>query len=341
MEVISMQIENVNSVLEWVRGVARCPYSPEANVTALLTRSGHYFAGSPMDFSGADPAISRSLAGVTSSTIRTKQFDSKWLNEPQFVGSFETSDFVYFLFRESAVEYINCGKVRNWRTDCAVPEVIPLLTIGRTVVAMCPTCFNIERLQDVNLVYSSRYSDWVTCWTTQESWFDIRQGQEIFFILLSVQSGSGARLVPYSIRRVQLDWDGSRAETRFCLSVKWESSCNLAGVKVQPTTGRWGVHISLQGLHCSWKPVFCSLATLTGYPLHSPAVMWRLLVTHFILLQSCDAYWLPTPFSCSHVTLTGYPLHSPAVMWRLLVTHSTLLFPLHFSSDASSCAMLY
>lgn len=105
------EIENVNSVLEWVRGVARCPYSPEANVTALLTSSGDYFAGSPMDFSGADPAISRSPTGVTSSTIRTKQFDSKWLNEPQFVGSFETSDFVYFLFRESAVEYINCGKI--------------------------------------------------------------------------------------------------------------------------------------------------------------------------------------------------------------------------------------
>jgi chondroitin sulfate proteoglycan 4 len=108
-----LQIENVDSVLEWVRGVARCPYSPEANVTALLTRSGHYFIGSPMDFSGADPAISRSLAGGSGSTVRTKQFDSKWLNEPQFVGSFETASFVYFLFRESAVEYINCGKVHD------------------------------------------------------------------------------------------------------------------------------------------------------------------------------------------------------------------------------------
>jgi chondroitin sulfate proteoglycan 4 len=108
-----MQIENVNSVLEWVRGLARCPYSPEANVTALLTHAGHYFIGSPMDFPGADAAISRSLTGVGGSTTRTKQFDSKWLNEPQFVGSFETSSFVYFLFRESAVEYINCGKVRD------------------------------------------------------------------------------------------------------------------------------------------------------------------------------------------------------------------------------------
>jgi len=64
-----------------------------------------------MDFSGADPAISRSPSSRLGPTIRTKQYDSTWLNEPQFVGSFEDSKFVYFLFRESAVEYINCGKV--------------------------------------------------------------------------------------------------------------------------------------------------------------------------------------------------------------------------------------
>jgi len=41
------------------------------------------------------------------------RFPFRWLNDPQFVGSFETEDHVYFLFRESAVEYINCGKVRS------------------------------------------------------------------------------------------------------------------------------------------------------------------------------------------------------------------------------------
>lgn len=38
---------------------------------------------------------------------------SRWVNDPQFVGSFETKDHVYFLFREIAVEYINCGKVNT------------------------------------------------------------------------------------------------------------------------------------------------------------------------------------------------------------------------------------
>ncbi|KAG8249732.1 Semaphorin-5A [Homalodisca vitripennis] len=103
------EMEDVNRVTEWVQGVAKCPYSPHSNITALMTMSGQYFAGSPMDFSGADAAITRDM-GPAGPYLRTNQYNSKWLNEPQFVGSFETDAFVYFLFRESAVEYINCGK---------------------------------------------------------------------------------------------------------------------------------------------------------------------------------------------------------------------------------------
>lgn len=32
---------------------------------------------------------------------------------PNFISSFTQDDFVYFFFRETAVEYINCGKVSN------------------------------------------------------------------------------------------------------------------------------------------------------------------------------------------------------------------------------------
>uniref|UniRef100_A0A2S2NLA8 Semaphorin-5A n=1 Tax=Schizaphis graminum TaxID=13262 RepID=A0A2S2NLA8_SCHGA len=101
------EMENANSVTDTVRGVGKCPYSPLSNITAMITLNGQYFAGSPMDFSGADSAIVRDLGA---SYLRTKNYDAKWLNEPQFVGSFETDAYVYFLFRESAVEYINCGK---------------------------------------------------------------------------------------------------------------------------------------------------------------------------------------------------------------------------------------
>lgn len=104
----NLQMEDVSRVTEWVQGVAKCPYSPHSNITALMTLTGQYFAGSPMDFSGADSAITRDLGAPY---LRTNQYNSKWLNEPQFVGSFETDAFVYFLFRESAVEFINCGKV--------------------------------------------------------------------------------------------------------------------------------------------------------------------------------------------------------------------------------------
>jgi len=44
---------------------------------------------------------------------------------------------------------------------------------------------------------------------------------------------------------------------------------NRRGASVQSTAGRRAVHISLQGLYCSCKPVSCSHVTLTGYPLHS------------------------------------------------------------------------
>jgi hypothetical protein len=44
---------------------------------------------------------------------------------------------------------------------------------------------------------------------------------------------------------------------------------NRRGASVQSITGNRAVRISLQGLYCSCRPVFCSHVTLTGYPLHS------------------------------------------------------------------------
>jgi hypothetical protein len=64
--------------------------------------------------------------------------------------------------------------------------------------------------------------------------------------------------------RLRLKCDGTRAETRFRLSTKQTSPFKSAGASVQPTTGRRAVHISLRGLYCSCKPVFCSHVTLHG-----------------------------------------------------------------------------
>jgi hypothetical protein len=71
--------------------------------------------------------------------------------------------------------------------------------------------------------------------------------------------------------RLRLKCDGTSAKTRFRLLTKRTSPFKSAGSSVQSTTDRRAVHISLQGLYCSCKPVFCSHVTLTGYPLHSLA----------------------------------------------------------------------
>ena len=105
------QMENLN-VTAFDKGVAKCPFNPHANITTLMTENGTMFVASPTDFSGSDPAILRAdVANDEQRMLRTNQYNSKWLNDPQFVGSFENGEFVYFIFREAAVEYINCGKV--------------------------------------------------------------------------------------------------------------------------------------------------------------------------------------------------------------------------------------
>jgi len=103
------QMENIGHIVSNESGIAKCPYAPDANVTALMVNEGRLFVATHIDFSGADPAIVRTLGSAP--PLRTNIHDSRWLDDPQFVGSFQTEHFVYFLFREVAVEYINCGKV--------------------------------------------------------------------------------------------------------------------------------------------------------------------------------------------------------------------------------------
>lgn len=55
------------------------------------------------DFSGGDPLIYRE-------TQRTEQYDLKQLNQPAFVSALEHNGYVFFFFREVAMEYMNCGK---------------------------------------------------------------------------------------------------------------------------------------------------------------------------------------------------------------------------------------
>jgi len=104
------QVENL-SKLRNEKGVAKSPFNPKANITTLMTSDGKLFVGTATDFSGSDSAILRTNLAVSDSKIlRTKQYNSEWLASPQFVGSFEHGDFIYFVFREIAVEVSNNGK---------------------------------------------------------------------------------------------------------------------------------------------------------------------------------------------------------------------------------------
>jgi semaphorin 6 len=89
-------------------GIGKCPYDPNQNSTTIAI-NGKIYSASVIDSSGKYPVI-YSPPTATSTTMRTQHGDSLWLNDPNFVSSFDYGDKVYFFFRESAVEYINCGK---------------------------------------------------------------------------------------------------------------------------------------------------------------------------------------------------------------------------------------
>ncbi|XP_026272666.1 semaphorin-5A [Frankliniella occidentalis] len=102
------EMENVNHVVERVPGLGKCPPNPRNNNTAFLSSSGQYYVVATIDFGGTDAALVRNF-GATS-MLRSNKYDWKWFSDPQFVGSFETDSHYYFVFRENAIEYMNCGK---------------------------------------------------------------------------------------------------------------------------------------------------------------------------------------------------------------------------------------
>uniref|UniRef100_A0A8C1J5N4 Sema domain-containing protein n=1 Tax=Cyprinus carpio TaxID=7962 RepID=A0A8C1J5N4_CYPCA len=101
-------VTDISSVLESISGVARCPYDPRHNSTAMITESGEVYAATVTDFSSRDPIIYRSLGNMP--PLRTAQYNSKWLSEPQFVSAYEAGRFTYLFLRENAVEQ-DCGKM--------------------------------------------------------------------------------------------------------------------------------------------------------------------------------------------------------------------------------------
>ncbi|XP_048383353.1 semaphorin-6A-like isoform X4 [Stegostoma tigrinum] len=91
-----------------ISGMARCPYDPKHANVALFAE-GKLYSATVTDFLAIDSVIYRSLGD--SPTLRTVKHDSKWLKEPYFVQAVDYADYIYFFFREIAVEYNTMGKV--------------------------------------------------------------------------------------------------------------------------------------------------------------------------------------------------------------------------------------
>lgn len=91
-----------NHHLEEIDGSGRCPYDPQHNSTAIFV-DGQLYTATAADFSGTDPLIYRE-------PVRTERSDLRLLNDPSFVGAVASTSHVYFFYRETAVEFMNCGK---------------------------------------------------------------------------------------------------------------------------------------------------------------------------------------------------------------------------------------
>ena len=111
---------------------------------------------------------------------------------------------------------------------------------------------------------------------------------------------------PRRFCRLHMKCDGTRAETRFCLSAKRTSPFKSAGASVQSTTGSRGVRISGNNV---------------GYT----------------MFRGSEGYWLPTPFPispslplpcvtvCHHVSTGLYNMPAQTVAPRQHAAHDTVL----------------
>ncbi|XP_005992129.1 semaphorin-6A isoform X2 [Latimeria chalumnae] len=104
----SYKMDTLDYLGEEISGMARCPYDAKHANVALFA-DGKLYSATVTDFLAIDAVIYRSLGD--SPTLRTVKHDSKWLKEPYFVQAVNYGDYIYFFFREIAVEYNSMGKV--------------------------------------------------------------------------------------------------------------------------------------------------------------------------------------------------------------------------------------
>ncbi|XP_016393845.1 semaphorin-6A [Sinocyclocheilus rhinocerous] len=102
------KMDSLDAVGDEISGMARCPYDAKHANVALFA-DGKLYSATVTDFLAIDAVIYRSLGD--SATLRTVKHDSKWLKEPYFIQAVNYGEFIYFFFREIAMEYNSMGKV--------------------------------------------------------------------------------------------------------------------------------------------------------------------------------------------------------------------------------------
>uniref|UniRef100_A0A669CZ86 Semaphorin 6D n=1 Tax=Oreochromis niloticus TaxID=8128 RepID=A0A669CZ86_ORENI len=103
------RLDNLEFDGEEINGLARCPFDSKQTNVALFAGKGQLYSATVADFQASDSVIYRSMGD--GSALRTIKYDSKWLKEPHFLHAAEYGNYVYFFYREIAVEHSNLGKV--------------------------------------------------------------------------------------------------------------------------------------------------------------------------------------------------------------------------------------
>uniref|UniRef100_A0A3B5B7E3 Semaphorin 6D n=1 Tax=Stegastes partitus TaxID=144197 RepID=A0A3B5B7E3_9TELE len=108
ISISSLNLDNLEFDGEEINGLARCPFDSKQTNVALFAE-GKLYSATVADFQASDSVIYRSMGD--GSALRTIKYDSKWLKEPHFLHAAEYGNYVYFFYREIAVEHSNLGKV--------------------------------------------------------------------------------------------------------------------------------------------------------------------------------------------------------------------------------------
>ena len=142
----------------------------------------------------------------------------------------------------------------------------------------------------------------------------------------SYYTDSAVRVDTNVLGKDQLKYAGTRAETRFCLSVKRTSPFKSAGASVQSTTGSPGVRIS--GINAGYT-MFRGSVKGTGYPLHSPVSL---------------SLPLPCVTACHHISIGVYKSLRDVNHTAVLIFYFTemcVLFVQFVNFKACACLMVF